>query len=56
LNYLGVIYQPALFLLTIMASITATIGCSTITYRYIELPAINFGHWLTKKIQQRFQQ
>jgi peptidoglycan/LPS O-acetylase OafA/YrhL len=55
LNGLGMVYQPALFGLVILASISVTIIFSAITYRYIEVPAIDLGHWLTKKIQSRLK-
>ena len=54
LNKMG-IYQPGiLFSSTIIVGVAATIGCAAIMYRWVELPVINFGHWFSKKIQQRF--
>lgn len=54
-NGWGIVQRPALFGLTILASVGTTIGCAAITYRFVEVPAINLGHRLTKEIQRRFQ-
>ena len=54
-NGFGLVQRPALFALTILASTVATIGCAAVTYRFVEVPAINLGHKLTKMIQRRFQ-
>jgi peptidoglycan/LPS O-acetylase OafA/YrhL len=54
-NGLGMVQPLPLFGLTILVSVVATLGCATITYRFIEVPAINLGHRLTKEIQRRFQ-
>jgi peptidoglycan/LPS O-acetylase OafA/YrhL len=32
-----------------------TITLAALAHRVVEVPAINLGHWLTKKIQARFQ-
>ena len=53
-NQFGVTQPLVLFLVTLLASVAATIGCAALMYRFIELPVINFSHWLTKKIQIRF--
>jgi peptidoglycan/LPS O-acetylase OafA/YrhL len=55
LNYFGVINAPALFVLTILISVAATLGCSVITYQYIEVPAINLGYKLTNKFSNVFR-
>jgi peptidoglycan/LPS O-acetylase OafA/YrhL len=55
LNQFGVTQPSVLFPVTIFASVVATIGGAAIMYHFVELPVINFGHWLTKKIQQRLQ-
>jgi peptidoglycan/LPS O-acetylase OafA/YrhL len=55
LNQLGITHPLFLFLATMIASVAATIGCAAIMHRFIELPVIDFGHWITKKIQKRFQ-
>jgi peptidoglycan/LPS O-acetylase OafA/YrhL len=44
-----------LFGLTIVAGVLLTVSLAAVTYRLIEVPAINLGHHLTKKIQQRWQ-
>ena len=50
------IHQPAIIMVfSLLVSVSVTVGCATLTYRYIEVPTINFGHRLTKKIQSRFQ-
>jgi peptidoglycan/LPS O-acetylase OafA/YrhL len=54
-NGWGVVQRPVLFGLTVLVSVGLTIGCAASTYRLVEVPAINLGHWLTKKIQARFQ-
>lgn len=54
-NGCGLVNRPALFALVLLASVGATVGCSAITYRFVEQPAINLGHRLTRKIQLRFQ-
>ncbi len=53
-NGWGLASRPGLFALTLLASVGATVGCSAITYRFIEQPAINLGHWLTRKMQLYF--
>jgi peptidoglycan/LPS O-acetylase OafA/YrhL len=55
LNQLGITQPWFLFLATMIASVAATVGCAAVMYRFIELPVIDFGHWITKKIQKRFQ-
>ncbi len=55
-NGWGLASRPGLFALTLLASVGATVGCSAITYRFIELPAINLGHRLTKKLQLYVQE
>jgi peptidoglycan/LPS O-acetylase OafA/YrhL len=54
-NGWGIVQTFPLFVLTLLVSVAATLGCATLTYRFIELPAINLGHRLTKEIQRRFQ-
>ena len=49
------IHQLGLFTLTFLVSVLLTVSSAAVTYRFIEVPAINLGHWLTKKIQQHFQ-
>jgi peptidoglycan/LPS O-acetylase OafA/YrhL len=55
LNGLGVVNRPVLFASSILASMAVTIAGAALTYRAVEVPAINLGHRLTKGIQQRFQ-
>jgi peptidoglycan/LPS O-acetylase OafA/YrhL len=55
LNQCGITQPWVLFALTMLASVTVTFGCAALMYRCVELPVINFSHWLTRKIQQRFQ-
>jgi peptidoglycan/LPS O-acetylase OafA/YrhL len=55
LNVWGVVNRPALFTLTLLASVTVTVGCAALMYRWIEVPAIDLGHWLSREMQQRFQ-
>ncbi len=54
-NQLGVVQTPVLFGLSFIASVGATIGCSALSYRLVEVPSINLGHRLTKGIQRRYQ-
>jgi peptidoglycan/LPS O-acetylase OafA/YrhL len=54
-NEWGVVNRPALLALTMLASVGVTVGCAALTYRFVELPAINLGHLLTKKMQCHFQ-
>ncbi|MBW8864851.1 MAG: acyltransferase [Verrucomicrobia bacterium] len=54
-NAHGIIQPFTLFLLTFTASVGATLLCATFTCYVAEVPAINFGHWLTKKIQTVFK-
>ncbi len=50
------IHQPAIIMIfSLLVSVSVTVGCAALTYRYIEVPTINWGHRLTKKIQSRFQ-
>jgi len=44
-----------LFAGTNLAGVTTTIGCAAGMYFLVEVRVINFGHWLTKKIQARYQ-
>jgi peptidoglycan/LPS O-acetylase OafA/YrhL len=55
MNLVGVSGGLLLFLSVILGSVIATITFSTITYGIIEVPAINFGHYLTAKIQKHFK-
>jgi peptidoglycan/LPS O-acetylase OafA/YrhL len=54
-NQAGIHDRFGLFGLTILAGVLLTVGLAAATYRFIEVPAINLGHYLTKKIQQRWQ-
>lgn len=54
-NQWGVTQPWVLFPVTMLTSVAATIGCAALMYRFVEMPVINFSHWLTKKIQLRFQ-
>jgi len=54
-NQAGIHDRFGLFALTILAGVLLTVGLAAATYRFIEVPAINLGHYLTKKIQQRWQ-
>jgi peptidoglycan/LPS O-acetylase OafA/YrhL len=53
-NQCGLASPFVLFPLTLLASLAATIGAAALMYRFIELPVINFSHWLTRKIQLHF--
>jgi peptidoglycan/LPS O-acetylase OafA/YrhL len=55
LNRLGIVSPWALFPITIIASVAATIGGAALMYRFIESPVISFSHLLTKKLQKKFQ-
>jgi peptidoglycan/LPS O-acetylase OafA/YrhL len=55
LNQCGITQPLVLFPATMLVSVAATFGGSALMYRFVELPVINFSHWLTKKIQVRFQ-
>jgi peptidoglycan/LPS O-acetylase OafA/YrhL len=55
MNMLGESNGLLLFMSVVLVSITATIACSVITYKIVEIPAINLGHHLTIKIQQYFK-
>ena len=54
-NEWGVVNRPALFGLSLVASVLVTIGGSAITYRWIEIPAIDLGHRLSQRIQFHFK-
>ncbi|MEI9959639.1 MAG: acyltransferase [Limisphaerales bacterium] len=54
-NILGITQPLILLPVTIFASVAATISCAALMYHFVELPVIDFGHWLTKKIQRRSQ-
>jgi peptidoglycan/LPS O-acetylase OafA/YrhL len=54
-NLCGLSTGPGLFILTLLVSSAATIAAAAVTYRLIEVPAINLGHQLTQKLQKRFQ-
>jgi len=54
-NDCGITNRLGLFVLTLLVSVAATVGFSAITYRLVEVPAINLGHWLTRELQARFQ-
>lgn len=54
-NECGVVNRPALLGLAFLASISVTIGCAALAYRFIEVPAINLGHRWTRKLQGAFQ-
>jgi peptidoglycan/LPS O-acetylase OafA/YrhL len=54
MNHLGVTSDPAIFLAVVLVSVVTTISCAAVTYEIIEVPAINTGHYLTKKIQRVF--
>jgi len=54
-NDCGITNRLGLFALTLLVSVAATVGFSAITYRLVEVPAINLGHWLTRELQARFQ-
>ena len=55
LNGWGVTSRPDLFALALLASVAATIVGSAITYRLVEVPAINIGHRSTKALQGLLQ-
>jgi peptidoglycan/LPS O-acetylase OafA/YrhL len=54
-NQWGLTQPWVLFPVTMLTSVVATIGCAALMYRFVEMPVINFSHWLTKKIQLRIQ-
>src|ERR1700722_15491374 len=51
LNLLGISSPLVIFCLVVVASVSVCVLISAFTYRFIEVPAINLGHRLTKKIQ-----
>ena len=55
LNNWGITQPPILFPAVMLAGAAATIGGAALMYQLVELPVINFGHWLTRKIQLKFQ-
>lgn len=55
LNGCGIGQHWILFPLTFVISIGATLLASVCSYYSVEMPSIRLGHWLTKKIQSRFQ-
>jgi len=48
-NQFGVTQPLILFLVAMFTSVVGTIGCATLMFRFIELPVINFSHWLTEE-------
>jgi len=55
LNDWGITQPALLFPAVMLAGTAATIGGAALMYQLVELPVINFGHWLTRKIQLKFQ-
>jgi peptidoglycan/LPS O-acetylase OafA/YrhL len=54
-NNCGLAASPGLFMFMTLAAVVATVACSAITYRLVEVRAINLGHWLTREIQRRWR-
>ncbi len=51
LNRFGITQPLILFFMTILTSVVVTVGCAAVMHRLIEIPVIDFGHWITKRIQ-----
>jgi peptidoglycan/LPS O-acetylase OafA/YrhL len=49
------VHPVALFAAIFAASTAATVTVAWLTYRCIEMPAIDLGHFLARQIQLRFQ-
>ena len=54
LNHCGINQLTLLFALSLIFSTGITIALATLSYQFIELPAINLGHFLSKPLQCRF--
>jgi peptidoglycan/LPS O-acetylase OafA/YrhL len=50
LNSWGIFSTVWLLPLTLAASVAATVGLSTLTYRWIEVPCIELGHRLSRRL------
>jgi peptidoglycan/LPS O-acetylase OafA/YrhL len=46
---------PVLFAAAVVAGVAGTVGLSAVTYRIMEVPAINLGHDLTRRLQARLK-
>ena len=55
LNFMGITRAIILLPVSLGVNIFCTLVLATLTHRFVEVPSIDFGHWLTKKIQRRFQ-
>jgi peptidoglycan/LPS O-acetylase OafA/YrhL len=53
LNNIGMQRTCWLLPLTLAASVGVTVGLSAATYRLIEMPCIELGHWSSKTLQAR---
>jgi peptidoglycan/LPS O-acetylase OafA/YrhL len=54
LNSMGITQTVILLPLSLGSNIFLTIALAAWTHRYVEVPSIDFGHWLTAVIQRRF--
>jgi peptidoglycan/LPS O-acetylase OafA/YrhL len=55
LNAMGITQTVVLLPVSLGVNLFITITLAALAHRVVEVPAINLGHWLTKKIQARFQ-
>jgi peptidoglycan/LPS O-acetylase OafA/YrhL len=53
LNSLGLYNKYLLLSLTLLADVSATLLMAAISYRYVEVPCISLGSWLSKKISRK---
>jgi peptidoglycan/LPS O-acetylase OafA/YrhL len=54
LNSMGITQTAVLLPICLAVSLFPTIALAAVTYRFVEIPAIEFGHRMTKLIQKRF--
>jgi peptidoglycan/LPS O-acetylase OafA/YrhL len=55
MNRCGLSQPVVLYAMTLLVSVGGTMALATLSYRCIELPAIQLGHSLTKAIQFRYE-
>ena len=55
LNGLGIHQTAVLWPMTLLVAASVTVGLAALTYRWVEMPSIEFGHWLTTGIQKRLK-
>ena len=54
LNKLGIYQTSWLLPLELIGSVGLTVGLSALTYRWVEIPCIDLGHWFSKAWQEKF--